>query len=171
MCVILFFPTSFRYNWRVFQPVQMAKLLIPWVTTRIILLKSHLYLTITLIILKLESHSRRRICWSGRWKGKDMVRVQRIWRFRYGPPTHLKGLHHMVCIIFSCRQTSALPGGRTIICVCSTIESLQMTKEIAQLLPISPSLTTNVWSATPQKTKSTWTSKTRTFILLSRILI
>jgi hypothetical protein len=47
----------------------------------------------------------------------------------------------------SSRQTSALPGGRTTICIkaiCSTIESMQITKEIAQLLPISSSLTTNV---------------------------
>ena len=49
----------------------------------------------------MESYPRRRLRWSGRWKGKDMVRVQCIWRFRYGPPTYLKGLHRTVCIILS----------------------------------------------------------------------
>ena len=48
----------------------------------------------------MESHPRRRLRWSGRWKGKNLVRIQCIWRFRYGPPTHLKGLHRTVCIIF-----------------------------------------------------------------------
>ena len=46
----------------------------------------------------MESHPRRCLRWSGRWKGKSLVRVQCIWRFRYGPPTHLKGLHRTVCI-------------------------------------------------------------------------
>ena len=49
----------------------------------------------------MESHPRRRLHWSGRQEGKNLVRVQCIWRFRYGPPTHVKGLHRTVCIIFS----------------------------------------------------------------------
>jgi len=64
---------------------------------------NHFCITITHIspiqIFTLESHPRRRLRWSGRRKAKNMVRVKRIWRFRYGPPTHLEGLHRKVRIL------------------------------------------------------------------------
>ena len=97
----LFFHISFLY-WRASQHVPMAKLLLSWVTTRIFTNSPFFYNHSRIIqILTLESHPRRRLRWSGRWKGKNLVRVQRIWRFRYGPPTHLKGLHRTVCTILS----------------------------------------------------------------------